>query len=123
MEWGLSGKPLMIYGDGSQTRDFVYVEDVAEAMLKAGISNISGTFNIATGSETSVLELASLIQELRGSELKMVHLPERKGEIKRSLADISRLQNEIGPMDPVKLKEGLRKTFRWFETQPDRVVH
>jgi UDP-glucose 4-epimerase len=123
MDWGLAGKPLMIHGDGGQTRDFVYVGDVAEAMLKASVSNFSGTINIATGEETSILDLAKVIEELSGSDSKRVHLPERKGEIKRSVADTSRLQKVLGPFDTVTLKEGLRKTYRWFETQPDRVVN
>jgi nucleoside-diphosphate-sugar epimerase len=123
MEWGLMKKPLMIHGDGRQTRDFIYVEDVAEIILRASLSDYTGTLNVATGTETSILDLASVTEDISGSELKKIHLPERKGEIKRSVADISKLKDIIGVMDTSSLREGMRKTYRWFETQPDRVVN
>jgi UDP-glucose 4-epimerase len=123
MEWGLMNKPLMIHGDGGQTRDFIYVEDVAEAMLRASGSDYTGTINVATGIETSILDMASVTEDVSSSHLKRIHLPERKGEIRRSVADTTKLQEKLGAMDTLSLREGMRKTYRWFETQPDRVVN
>lgn len=116
-------EPMMIYGDGEQTRDFIFVEDVANIMLSAAGSDFVGTSNVATGIETSVLDLARSVDEVSGVEMKKVHLPERKGEIRRSVADITRLQDNLGPFETVPLKEGLRKTYRWFVTQPEQVVN
>jgi UDP-glucose 4-epimerase len=123
MNWTRNKEPLMIYGDGSQTRDFIFVGDVADIMASAASSNFVGTLNVATGKENSVLDLANAVEEVGGTQLKRVHLPERKGEIIRSVANIAKLQEKLGPFEPVSLKEGLRKTYRWFETQPEQVVH
>ncbi len=123
MNWTRNKEPLMIYGDGSQTRDFIFVGDVADIMASAASSNFVGTLNVATGKENSVIDLADAVEEVGGNQLKRVHLPERKGEIIRSVANIAKLQEKLGPFEPVSLKEGLRQTYRWFETQPEQVVH
>jgi UDP-glucose 4-epimerase len=123
MNWGRKGEPLMIYGDGVQTRDFIYVGDVAQIMMAAAGSSFVGTMNVATGMENSILDLAEGVEDILGKTLKRVYLPERKGEIIKSTADVTRLRELVEPSQMTSLKEGLRATYRWFETQPDRVVN
>jgi UDP-glucose 4-epimerase len=93
-----------IYGDGGQTRDFVYVGDVVEAFLAAGASAEQGICNIATGAETSVLELAAEL------ELEPRFAPERAGEVRRSCLDPARAQAVLGWTATTPLREGLALT-------------
>lgn len=112
MDWAREGKPLIIYGDGKQTRDFVYVEDVAMALYSAYHNRVSGVFNVGTGNETSVLELAGSVSKIAGRDLQKVHMDARKGEIKRSAASVDKLERECEYRPETPLKEGLRETFR-----------
>jgi UDP-glucose 4-epimerase len=97
------GKPLTIFGDGAQTRDYVYVGDVARATLLA--VGHAGVFNVGTGRETSVLELARL-----AGDAEIQHAPERPGELQRSFLDPARAEAELGFRAEVALEEGLRRT-------------
>lgn len=97
----------LIYGDGEQTRDFVYVKDVVKANIQAMESGATGVFNIASGSETSVNELAALIMELFDYRVDPVHCPERPGEVKRSVADISLARDGFGFRPHFSLRDGL----------------
>jgi UDP-glucose 4-epimerase len=97
------GKPLTIFGDGTQTRDYVYVGDVARATLLA--VGHAGVFNVGTGRETSVLELARL-----AGDAEIQHAPERPGELQRSFLDPARAEAELGFRAEVALEEGLRRT-------------
>jgi len=116
MEAAVSGRPLYIYGDGLQTRDFTYIDDVVEALMLAAIrpETIGGVFNVGTGMETSVLELANLVKQITGSDNPLVHQPKRPVDVvtRRSL-DGSRLQRAIGWAPKYTLAEGLRLTHRW----------
>ncbi|MGA1819448.1 MAG: NAD-dependent epimerase/dehydratase family protein [Thermoplasmatota archaeon] len=111
----VKGEPLLIYGDGEQTRDFIFVKDVAEVLIKAASSDLTGTLNVATGRETTVNELADAVARISGKELKKVYLPERKGEIVRSVADVGSLREKLFQEDATELREGLRETSRWLE--------
>jgi len=105
-----------IFGDGSQTRDFVYVEDVAEANVKALFSKITGVFNIGTGVETSIIDLYKTIAELvEVKDLKAIYKPPRKGDIKRSLAKINRAKERLGWSPKTSLRNGLMKTVKWYK--------
>ncbi|HZD43689.1 MAG TPA: NAD-dependent epimerase/dehydratase family protein, partial [Methanomicrobiales archaeon] len=86
----LDGKPPLIYGDGNQTRDFTYVKDVVQANIRAMESDASGVYNIACGARISVNDLASKIARLMGVEIEPIHEPSRPGDVRDSLADISR---------------------------------
>ena len=97
------GKPLTIFGDGTQTRDYVYAGDVARATLLA--VGHAGVFNVGTGKETSVLELAKLV-----GDAEIVHAPARPGELQRSFLDPARAEAELGFRAEVGLEEGLRRT-------------
>ena len=104
------GAPLVIYGDGSQTRDFVYVEDVAEAILSS-IKNNSAegeVFNIGFGKPVIVRELAEAVLELAGLDLEIFCDTPRVWDIKRSYADISKAEEFLGYKPKVSLRDGLR---------------
>jgi UDP-glucose 4-epimerase len=103
------GKTPRIYGDGSQTRDYVYVGDVAGATLAA--AGKAGVFNVGTGIETSVLELYSLCRRVAGSELEAEHAEARLGELRRSILDVKLVEQELGWRPEVGLEEGLRLTW------------
>jgi UDP-glucose 4-epimerase len=115
MAWALSSDPFIIYGDGGQTRDFVHVRDVAEALYRAASSHSSNTYNIGTGRETSIMELAREVAMTTGMPLRTVNMPARKGEIMRSCADISRAAESLSWEPSIELREGIRSTFRWFQ--------
>ena len=111
----LSGTPLTIYGDGSQTRDFVHVEDLCQAILLALAEEApSGAYQIGTGVETSVNELISTIEQIVGRNLPRRHLPARHGEVVRTYLDISKARALLGYSPQFSLKEGLENTYRWF---------
>jgi len=106
------GEPLVIYGDGNQTRDFLYVADAAKAcMLALHHKNCSGKmFNIGTGAQVSINELAQILIGLMDKpKAKVIHADERKGDIRESYADISRAKKELGFEWDYSISEGLKK--------------
>ncbi|MFA4700951.1 SDR family oxidoreductase [Pyrococcus kukulkanii] len=118
MRNAIKNEPLTIFGDGKQTRDFIYVKDVVEAnLLVAQKKRAEGeVFNVATGKETTVLELALKIIDLSGSSSSIVFAPPRPGDIRRSVADISKLK-KLGFSPKYTLEEGLKETFEWFKNE------
>jgi UDP-glucose 4-epimerase len=110
LERMLRGEETLIFGDGLQTRDFVYVGDVVGALLAAA-GHDGGTFNIGTGQETTVLELHRLCAEVSGSEAEPRLEPARAGDARRSLLDVSRAATELGWRPATPLAEGLRRTL------------
>lgn len=109
----LEGKPPTIFGDGEQTRDFISVKDAVDAALLAARSDMCGVFNISSGEGVSINRLAELIIKLTGKKLKPIHQEERDGDIKHSLADISRAR-AFGFEPRYSLEGGLAETLRWF---------
>ncbi len=107
------GKPLRIEGDGKQTRDFVYVGDVARAVVLALERDAAGVYNVGTGREISILELASMLFDLTGRDTGLEFAPPRPGDIRRSRADITKMR-ELGWEPAFTLEEGLRRTVEWF---------
>jgi len=102
-----------IFGDGSQIRDFVFVEDVADANLSAMKSNINnGFFNIGSGKTTSIKELAYMMIKIFGEELEPVFLDPLKGDVKKSQADISNSKNKLNWKYKTELNEGLSKFLK-----------
>ncbi len=112
----LTGEPLVIYGDGSQTRDFVYVEDLCDAIHRAlTTEGIAGeVFQVATGKETSVADLAALVKEVTGSASEIRFEPKRSGEVYKSRADISKARRVLGFDPKVELPEGIARTAGWY---------
>lgn len=107
---------VTIYGDGQQTRDFIYVRDLCRAIQLALKSEVCGElFQIATGVETSILELAKLVQEVAGEETAVAHGPSRQGDIRRNYSAITKAQTLLGWSPQVALHEGLYETFEWFQ--------
>ena len=91
----LKNEDITIYGDGTQTRDFIYVKDVARANYLSAVSNIpNGIFNVARGNSISIYELAKLIIQETNSRSKIIFAPERVGDIKHSLADIEKTKKK-----------------------------
>lgn len=109
----LSGEGCVIYGTGDQTRDFVYVKDVARANL-AAVDGKPGTYNIGTGIETSINKLFSEFKRLEGS-LKVSHDAARAGEVFRSVLDANRARSALGWQPQVSLSHGIRETYTWFK--------
>lgn len=115
----LNRQPLHIYGDGSQTRDFVYVSDVIDATVAALEKNLkSRAFNIASGTEITVLELAKTVQRLAGSGSELKFRPPRIGDISRSVADVTRARNELRFAAMTSIDDGLAETVQWVDEEP-----
>jgi len=102
-----------VFGDGAQTRDYVFVGDVARATLAAAERN-GGVFNVGTGRETSVVELLELCQRIAGTSFEADFQPQRPGEIQRSVVDPSRAVDELGWRPERSLEDGLRETYEFF---------
>ncbi|RUM90487.1 MAG: epimerase [Thermovibrio sp.] len=105
-----------VFGDGRQTRDFVYVKDVVRVLLLCESSNeaFGEVFNVGTGRETSLLDLIKTLKEITGISPPVIFKPPRKGDIKRSYADITKLSN-LGFKPGYSLNEGLKRTYLWEE--------
>jgi len=112
----LAGEPLVIFGDGKQTRDFIYVKDVVKANLLVAESRKANgrVFNVATGKQTSVLELAMKIIEITGTTSSIIFDKPRPGDIRHSLADISEIR-KLGFEPEFSLEEGLKRTVEYYE--------
>jgi UDP-glucose 4-epimerase len=111
-----NGATPTVFGDGRQTRDYVYVGDVARAFVLASEGARAGTWNVGTGVETDVLDLLALLQRAAGTELEPGFEPLRPGELLRSALDAGALERELGWRPDVELESGLATTFRTFAT-------
>src|SRR5271155_2457699 len=114
----LGGKQPTIYGDGQQSRDFTYIDNAIEANLlacKAGTTQVAGkVFNVATGRRVTLNETFGLLQGLTSYTGSPIYGPERGGDIKHSLADISVAEKHLGYKPKVNFEEGLRRTVDWY---------
>ena len=111
----LNNEQPIIHGNGRQTRDFVFVDDVAEANLVAMGQDAHGVYNVGTGAETSVNELFRMLAGLTASSVKELHGPAKAGEQIRSVVDPSRIKQELGWEVKVDLAEGLKQTVEFFQ--------
>jgi UDP-glucose 4-epimerase len=107
------GETCLIFGDGTQERDYVFVGDVVSALMAAAEVE-GGIFNVGTGRASSVLELYDLCRKVAGSELEARLAPARTGELQRSVLDISKAADELGWRPETSLEEGLRQTWNWI---------
>ncbi len=117
----LSGAPLTVFGDGGQTRDYVYVGDVARAHVRAARHATipagkvdDRAFNLGTGRETSVVELAQSLMRAAGRDVPLQHAPPRPGEQRRSVVSIAKAGAGLDWTPQVGLEDGLARTFAWF---------
>lgn len=121
MERIAAGKPPLIFGDGMQTMDFVYVEDIARANILAATADVTDeVFNVASGTETSLVELASTLLEVMDSDLYIQFGPERAvNKVSRRLADTTAARERIGFEAQVDVTEGLRRLVDWWRAEGD----
>jgi len=111
----LNNKPPTIYGDGEQSRDFTYVDNVVNANILAMHSNISGeVINIACGEKTSLNDLLKYINQLLSKNIEAIYEKRRDGDVKHSLADISKAKKLLKFKPKVTIKKGLEKTIKWY---------
>lgn len=105
-----------IYGDGEQTRDFVFVNDVVRANVNAAESDYNGIINVASGKKMSINQLYEIVKKTLDSNLEPKYLPERQGDIKHSLADITNMEKISFKVDSSDFDEQLEETINWFRT-------
>lgn len=122
--WALRGEPLPVMGTGEETRDWTYVGDVVDGLLRAGAmdSAIGQAMNLASGSETRVMDMANLVNELTGNKAGIRFVPRRKWDTKtRLLASIDRARNLIQYEPRTPFRVGLEKTVDWFRANWERI--
>ena len=114
-----AGRPPTVHGDGLQSRDFVYVTDVAKAlMLAADTPGVSGrVYNVGTGGSVTVLDLIRTLNKLLGTSAVPAHGPPRAGDVRFSRAKIDRIRRDLGYEPTVAFEEGLRRTLEWSKSQ------
>lgn len=113
----MHNKSPTIYGDGTQTRDFTYIDDVIHANIMAAESKAIGVFNIAGGYRITINELAAAIQRICNTNLKIKYEDIRPGDVKHSLADISKAKDALNFSPKYKIENGLMETVAWFKKQ------
>jgi UDP-N-acetylglucosamine 4-epimerase len=121
----LENKSPVINGDGGHSRDFTFVENAVHANILALFTDnkdaVNKVYNIACGEQTTLLELFNHLKQEAGSQLQPVHVGDRIGDVKHSLADITRARTLLGYEPLVSVSEGLRRTFRWYATESSKV--
>ena len=121
----LLGEPIVIFGDGSATRDFIHVDDVCAGIRAALDKPTSGAtvLHLATGAETRIIDLARMMMEVAGSPDHPIHVEaKRTGELERNFAAFDRAYQVLGFNPSVALREGLKQTFEWFKTLDRQVL-
>ena len=111
----LAGERPVIYGDGTQTRDYVYIADAVAALLAAADQGRPGVWNIGTGTETSVLALSRLVGDVAGRTVRPRFAPGRQGDLHRSALAAERAARDLGWKPAVPLADGVLRVYRWIE--------
>ncbi|CAN5906554.1 SDR family oxidoreductase [soil metagenome] len=123
----LKGKPPVMNGDGGQTRDFTFVGNCVQANIKAALTTnpeaVNQVYNIAVGDRTSLNDLFSILREEAGADVTPVYGPNRAGDIRDSLADISKAQQLLGYDPQVRIREGLQQTLGWFRQNQEFIYN
>ena len=117
----LKGKPLEVHGDGLQSRDFTYIDDVVQANLLAAAAEkgVGEAFNVAKGKAYSLLDLIAALSRILGKNLQWVHTPSRQGDVRHTLADISKARRVLGYKVHTEFEQGLYQTYRHLnESKP-----
>ncbi|OIB58918.1 NAD-dependent epimerase/dehydratase family protein [Natrialba sp. SSL1] len=115
IDQALSGEDITVHGDGQQTRDFVFIDDVVQANCKAATTDAVGeAYNIGTGESITIRDLAELIQDITDTNSDIVHTDARTGDIKHSEADISKARTQLDYEPSVSIREGIEQTIDWY---------
>ena len=113
----LAGSPLQIFGNGKQTRDFTFIDDIVDANLAAAEQgNASGIYNIGGGSRVTLMEVLETLSSIVGTPLSLEHLPEQAGDVRHTEADTSRARSDLGYAPKVGLREGLTREVEWLRS-------
>ncbi len=122
---GLAGEPILIFGDGSQTRDFTFVEDIASGLIAASKCDVlvGKTLNIGSNFEISIKDIAEIIKKKIGYSLKVEFTRERPGDVLRLYADSSRFCKITNWKPKISLEEGLAKTIDWFKSRQEGIQY
>ena len=117
----LNGEPVLIFGDGSQTRDFTYVKDIAEALIRAVKNNkiVGLTLNIGSNFEISINKVVHMILEMTGSSSSIRNVNMRPGDVLRLFADSTRFRKMTGWKPKVLFEKGLLRVIKWFQSRPE----
>ncbi len=122
----LAKKPVTIFGDGKNTRDFTFVDNVVLANIKAAISIKTDDnlpiYNMAFGGTTSLNDLHAILSNIMRNEIAPIYAPVREGDIRDSFADISRAKKELGFQPVVNLEDGLKRTVEWFSKNSSSIL-
>ena len=120
----LAGRPLVVFGDGLQTRDFTWVGDTVRGILMAAECDalVGGCVNIARGEDVSVLRIAELVQRLAGTRTPIEHQADRPGDVRRHVAGVQRARSMLGFSATVGIDEGLSRYIEWVRSEPLRGV-
>ena len=116
--WALRGEPLEIHGDGLQSRDFTYIDNVVDANLRASVApDVGGeVFNVGCGGRTSLQEIVARLETILGRPLERQYTPSRTGDVPHTLADVSRARRLLGYTPRVDFEEGLARTIEYFRS-------
>lgn len=115
----LEGKSPTIFGDGKTSRDFTYVDNAVQANTLALFTEQNGVneiYNVACGKQTSLNEIIEALKEISGKKLNPIYEAQRKGDVKHSLADISKIESKLGYKPKIQFKEGLENVYNWYST-------
>lgn len=119
----IRGEPITIFGDGQQTRDFVHVDDVVQANLKAALNTgLSGAFNIASGTQIRIEDLAKAINSHVGTPVEISYVSERPGDVAHSLANIEAARSAFGFSPAISMEEGLSQYMAWAKEEAKQVA-
>jgi UDP-glucose 4-epimerase len=113
----LSGEPLVVYGDGSQTRDYLYVGDLVEAIRAALESDVQGAYQLGSGRPTTLNELIEVMRTVTDRDFEVVYRDFRPGEVRDTWCQVDKARNGFGYDPTTSLEEGLRATWAWFDSQ------
>mgnify|MGYP001588902998 FL=1 len=115
--WGLKGKPLEVHGDGTQSRDFSYIDNVVEANLLAARAPEAGgeVFNVGCGDRVSLLQIVAKLEAILGRRLSLKHTPPRAGDVPHTLADLGKAKRLLGYAPFIDFDEGFRRTVEYFK--------
>ncbi|MBI2162335.1 MAG: SDR family oxidoreductase [Candidatus Rokubacteria bacterium] len=115
--WGLKGRPLEVHGDGTQSRDFTYIDNVVEANLLAARAPEAGgeVFNVGCGDRVSLLEIVAKLEAILGRRLERRHTPPRAGDVPHTLADVGKAKRLLGYTPLLDFDEGFRRTVEYFK--------